>query len=264
LVGNSEDAAALEFTLLGPDLKFLRDAVIAVGGGDFADFPRWRPIKVSAGTVLKFGSARNGCRGYLAVAGGIDVAPVLGSRSTYVRAAMGGMGGHALSNGDLLRVPVVERFIKDHWRIDERILPAYSDQPVVRVVPGLHAAQFGEAWLTQSYNVSSHSDRMGTRLRGEPLIGKPAGELVSLPVAPGTIQVPPDGQPIVLLADAQTIGGYPQLAHVISVDLPLVAQLRPGNRVQFRVITLAEARELVLAQERALALLREGLARKLA
>lgn len=264
LVGNPEDAAGLEFTLLGPDLRFLRDSVVAFGGGDFSGVPRWQPFAVTAGTVIRFGPARSGCRGYLAIAGGIDVPPVLGSRSTYLRGGFGGWKGRALRQGDVLPVPPVQRRIGQRWRIDERILPAYAEDPVVRVVTGAQAEQFRADWTTGVFDVSSRADRMGARLNGKPLTRQGGQELVSSPVAPGTVQVPPDGQPIVLLADAQTIGGYPQLAQVARVDLPLVAQLRPGSRVRFGLVSLSAAQELAVAQEHALAVLRQGLEQKLA
>jgi KipI family sensor histidine kinase inhibitor len=264
LVGNAEDAAALEFTLVGPELIFLRDVVIAVGGAEHDAVPRWRPLAVRAGSTLRLGPARAGCRGYLAIAGGIEVPAVLGSRSTYERAGLGGGSGRAVQDGDVLPVAAVHRRVQDRWRIDERILPEYSSSPVVRVVPGMHGGEFDAAGLTRSFRVSPQSDRMGIRLQGGALIRQSGGELASMPVAPGTIQVPPDGQPIVLLADAQTIGGYPQVAHVATVDLPLVAQLRPGDSVGFRAIPLAEARALLVAREKSFALLREGLAQKLA
>lgn len=264
LVGNPDEAAALEFTLRGPELTFERAAVVAVGGAEFAGLPSWRPFEVAAGATLDLGVARAGCRGYLAVAGGFDVPAVLGSRSTYVRAGLGGHEGRALRDGDALAVPAVWRRVRDRWRIDERILPAYSASPVVRVIDGLHAAEFDAAWLGRTFRVGAHSDRMGMRLQGEPVGPGPARELASLPVVPGTIQVPPDGQPIVLLADAQTIGGYPQIAYVAGVDLPLLAQLRPGDTVRFQRIELAEARERACGLEKAFGLLREGLAQKLA
>lgn len=263
LVGSPEDCAGLEFTLVGPEVIFHVDTVIALGGAAMGGPPRWRPHVVAAGTRLKLGVSRGGCRGYLAVAGGIAVEPVLGSRSTYVRGRFGGHEGRVLRDGDVLPLSPASRHIGEHWWIDERILPAYSASPVVRVIDGVHANQFDAAGLQARFRVSTQSDRMGVRLMGPALKRHPTRDLISLPVAPGTIQVPPDGQPIVLLADAQTIGGYPQVAHVASVDLPLMAQLRPGDSVQFRRITLAEAHELNAAQERMLALLREGLAQKL-
>lgn len=264
LVGNADHAAAIEFTLVGPTLRFSHDTVIAVGGGDFGDLPRWRPLRISAGTELNFGPARHGCRGYLAVAGGVEIPPVLGSRSTYLRAALGGLAGRVLRQGDVLPVSAVRRNFRDHWRIDERILPAYSNSPVVRVIRGRHADQFASDWAAQSFQVSVHSDRMGIRLAGSFVARKERADLLSSPVVPGTVQVPPDGLPILLLADAQTIGGYPQLCHVISVDMPLVAQLRPGDTLRFQIITLEEAVKLRAARERALGLLHEGLAQKLA
>ena len=263
LVGNPENAAALECTLLGPELVFSADTVIALGGAEFEGMAAWQPVVVRAGGRIKFGAARQGCRGYLAVAGGIDVPPVLGSRSTYLRGEFGGYHGRALRDGDVVSVPEVSREVTDHWRIDARILPAYSPAPTIRVVRGAQADEFGGALFAAEFKILPQSDRMGIRLGGSRLarIGG-AAELVSSAVAPGTLQVPPDGQPIVLMADAQTIGGYPQAAHVISVDLPLVAQLRPGDRVRFAEVPLEDAHRLVLAREHVLAMLHEGLTQK--
>lgn len=264
LVGNDEGAAALEFTLLGPELEFAADTTIAVGGGDFIGaVPRWQPLRVRAGERLKFGAARSGCRGYLAVAGGLDVPQVLGSRGTYLRATLGGMEGRALREGDVLPAKEIVRDVVGQWRIDERILPAYSTSPTVRFIAGAQAAEFGGTFASAEFRVTAKSDRMGVRLAGPKVMRNVARELVSTTVVPGTVQVPPDGQPIVLLADAQTIGGYPQIAHVVTVDLPLVAQLRPGDALRFVEVSLEAARELVRIRERAIAMLREGLAGKL-
>ncbi len=264
LVGNAEDAAGLEFTLRGPELAFASDTTIAVGGGDFGAMPRWQPLRVRAGERVNFGPARTGCRGYLAIAGGLAVPVVLGSRGTDLRAALGGVDGRALRDGDVLRAAEVVRWVAGHWHIDERILPAYTAAPTVRVVRGAHAGQFDGSLTIAEFRVTPKSDRMGVRLAGPALVRREGGELVSSTVVPGTVQVPPDGQPIVLMADAQTIGGYPQIAHVVTADLPLVAQLRPGDTVRFQEVTLAAAHALVLAREHALSLLREGLAGKIA
>lgn len=265
LVGNPDEAAGLEFTLVGPQVTFHRDTVIAVGGGEFGDLPRWRPIAVSAGTTVDLGRARSGCRGYLAVAGGLPIAPVLGSRSTYVRGGLGGWHGRILRAGDVLPLAGTSRRIRNHWHIDERILPPYAAAPEIRVIAGAQAAEFDPGWFGRAFRVSTQSDRMGVRLTGEPVLrGEGRPDLVSAPVAPGTVQVPPDGQPIVLLADAQTIGGYPKVAHVVSVDIPQMAQRKPGDTVRFRRVTLDEARSLAAAREKAFGLLREGLAQKLA
>jgi antagonist of KipI len=264
LVGNAENAAGLEFTLVGPELEFSGDAVIAVTGAAFGSAPGWRPLVMRAGQRLALGAARSGCRGYLAIAGGIDVPEELGSRSTYLRGGLGGFAGRALRDGDCLRAIAVARDVGDHWRIDERILPAYSAAPTVRVVRGVNTDEFGGLIFNTEFTVTPHSDRMGVRLGGPrlPRIGG-GDELVSSAVAPGTVQIPSDGRPIVLMSDAQTIGGYPQAAHVIDVDLPLIAQLRPGDNVRFREVSLMDAHQLIQARERTLGMLREGLGQKL-
>lgn len=263
LVGNSEHAAALEFALVGPELEFLQDTVVALGGVEWEGLPSWQPMAVRAGEHIRLGAAKRGCRGYLAVAGGIAVDPVMGSRSTYLRGGFGGFQGRALHDGDMLPMTAVTRQLGDHWWIDGRVLPAYSAHPVVRVLRGAQAEEFGAAFFESEFKVSPQSDRMGLRLAGPTLVRSSKVDLVSSAVAPGTVQVPPDGHPIVLMADAQTIGGYPQAAHVISVDLPLMAQLRPGDTVKFTEVSLAEAQKFALTHEHALALLREGLAQKL-
>jgi KipI family sensor histidine kinase inhibitor len=262
LVGNPEEAAGLEFTLVGPELRFESAALVALGGAAFPGLPAWQPVRIPAGTELRLGPASRGCRGFLAVAGGVEVPPVLGSRSTYVRGGIGGRCGRPLRDGDVLGVAEYGRRIRGHWHIDERILPPYAHEPLVRIVPGAQSEEFDSALVTEVYRVTSHSDRMGLRLSGPPVAKRNGGGSTSSTVAAGTIQVPPDGQPIVLLADAQTIGGYPQVAHVIAVDLPLVAQLRPGDAVRFEAVTLAEAHRLALAREHALAVLRAGIAEK--
>lgn len=261
VAGNDEHAAGFECTLVGPTLRFARDAVVAWGGAESAALPSGRPVAVRAGATLEIGPLRRGARGYLAIAGGIDVTPVLGSRSTFVRAGLGGLDGRALRDGDALPIAAGTRDTRGSWQIDERIVPRHVATPTVRVIAGAHAEDF-EGWREREFSVSAHSDRMGVRLAGVVARRGPARELVSSPVAPGTIQVPPDGQPIVLLAEAQTIGGYPQLAHVITADLPLVAQLRPGEAVKFTEVSLDEALRAAAARERALGLLREGLAQK--
>ncbi len=262
LVGNPENAAALECTLVGPELEFSAETVVALGGVEWECMPSWKPLRVPAGERVRLGGCLRGCRGYLTVAGGIEVEAVLGSRSTYLRAGFGGHEGRALRDGDMLAVLAAARQVGNNWRIDERVLPAYSAGPTVRVIRGAQADEFGAALFETEFKISAQSDRMGLRLTGAKLMRTSVEELVSSAVAPGTVQVPPDGHPIVLMADAQTIGGYPQAAHVISADLPLMAQLRPGDAVRFAEVTLVEAQRLAFAAEHTLALLREGLAQK--
>jgi antagonist of KipI len=268
LVGNGDNAAGLECTLVGPKLLFSQPARVAVCGASFEGVPSWQPFQVKAGEQLDLGSCRHGARAYLAVRGGIETESLLGSRSTYVRGRWGGFEGRALREGDVLKVgdgvdkAGDEGNAGGHWRIDPRILPAYSASPTVRVIPGLSAADLAEEFFQSTFEVTPQSDRMGIRLRGPALAKKTVGEMLSRPVVPGTVQLPPDGSPVVLMADAQTIGGYPQIAHVITVDLPLVAQLRPGNHLRFTETTVEEAHRLTFARERALGLLHEGLAER--
>jgi antagonist of KipI len=262
LVGNPEGAPALEMTLIGPELEFGGPTWIAVGGAAFDGVPVWRPIRVEAGSRLRFGNRLRGCRAYLAVAGGFDVAPVMGGRGTFLAAGLGGFHGRPLRDGDVVPTCEAERSLAGHWSLDERVLPAYSREPLVRVIAGTHAGAFGPGLFAGRFAVTARSNRMGIRLDGPKLGRSTEDELVSTAVAPGTIQVPPDGNPIVLMADAQTLGGYPRIGHVASADLPLLAQLAPGDGVRFAAATLAEAHGALQASERALALLRQGLAAK--
>ncbi len=263
LVGNAETEAALEFTLTGPELKFLRDTLVAIGGAEVEGVPPGRPFVIHAGATLDLSRLHCGCRGYLAIAGGIDVPVVLGSRSTFVRGGFGGLAGRALRAGDRLMVPDVHRAAGEHWQLDPRMVPDLTLPLTLRVVAGAHAGEFPTDWTEREFKVSSQSDRMGVRLSGTTIPRSTTRELISAPVTPGTVQVPPDGNPIVLLADAQSIGGYPRLAHVITVDQPRAAQLRPGAAVRFTMVSFDEARRLAQARERALVLLRAGLAQKL-
>lgn len=259
LVGNEAGAPALEFAMVGPDLAFSHDALIAVTGAAFPGVPRWQPVRIEAGSVLSLGPALEGCRGYLAIAGGFETAAILGSASVYTRAGF----GHVVQDGDVLHAPNLTRTVLGRWWIDPRMLPAYSASPTVRVVPGDQASEFGRGLYEAPYTVTAQGDRMGIRLKGPALVRQSHEELGSHPVVPGTVQVPRDGQPIVLMADAQTIGGYPQVAHVARADLPLVAQLRPGDVLTFVETTLQGAHESLLARERSVAMLRNGLSRKL-
>ncbi|ACB76107.1 urea amidolyase related protein [Opitutus terrae PB90-1] len=269
LVGNSELAAALEFTLVGPEIEFTAEARVALTGVECDGFAAWKPVVVPAGARVNLSRCVRGCHGYLAIAGGVEVPLVLRSRSTYLRGGFGGWQGRALRDGDVLPIGAAAAIEGTAlagvtgWRIDPRILPAYSAKATVRTLPGAQGEEFGGALFEREFTVAPQSDRMGLRLLGPKLERSNTADLLSMAAAPGTIQVPPDGQPLALMADAQTIGGYPQVAHVISVDLPVLAQLRPGDTVRFAPVTLAEAHRLAQAREHAVAMLREGLAEKL-
>jgi antagonist of KipI len=263
LVGNAEDAPALEVTLTGPELEFPEAAWLAVCGARFDGVPSWRPVRVEAGGRLKFGKRVQGCRAYVSICGGFFAERVMGGKGTFLAAGIGGFKGRSLRDGDVIRSVPSELRPTGHWSLDERMFPRYSREPTVRAMPGAHAGEFGDGLYSARFGVTARSNRMGIRLDG-PKLERAAGEdLVSTAVAPGTIQVPPDGNPIVLMSDAQTLGGYPRLAHVATVDLPLLAQLAPGDGVRFTRTTVAEAHALLQAWERGLALLRQGLAEKL-
>lgn len=269
LVGNPETAAGLEFTLTGPRLVFERDAVVAAAGGEFTGLPRWHAVRVPAGTRLALGQARSGCRGLLAIAGGIAVPHVLGSASTYEPAGLGGLCGRRLAAGD--RLPLGTASPAPATAADSAItFAADPPQPcTLRIIPTDESGPYlddrreaaGDRLWRQSWRTSARSDRMGVRFEGEPLPPHPAGRAaggVSRPVLPGTVQLPPDGRPILLLADAQTMGGYPVIGHVIAADLRLAAQLRPGHLVRWRRSTLAEAHAAARSAEAGLEALRHG------
>ena len=259
LVGNPVDAPVLEITLAGPRLRFGRAARIALCGASIeasaggTALPGWRPLLLPAGTELRLGACRQGARAYLAVDGGFAVASVLGSASTDLRGGFGGLAGRALVAGDVLplgaaRAPVVEALRIAPWWIDPAPELDFATPAVIRVLPGSDATAPAAALCGREWRVAPASDRQGLRLDGASLAVADARERVSEPVAPGTVQLPPDGRPIVLLADAQTHGGYPRIGHAIAADWPRLAQLRPGDVVRFEACTPAQARRARLAQ----------------
>jgi antagonist of KipI len=269
LVGNPDNAVLIETTLAGPDLLFHCDARVAVTGAQFDGIASWQPFDVKAGEVLSLRELLSGCRGYLAVAGGFEVPPVLGGSGTFLRAKLGGHEGRVLRKDDRLKVgnaPQVAPKPLEHWHVSPSILPAYSTQPMVRVVKGAQWSWFRDEarsiFFDQPYAVLPKSDRMGLRLEGARIDLLETREMRSEPVTFGSIQIPPEGQPIVLMADCQTIGGYPRIAEVVTVDLPLLAQLRPGDKVQFVPVSIEEAQTLFIDAEHALSHLHEGLVEK--
>jgi antagonist of KipI len=290
LVGNEQHYATLELTLQGPHLRFTGDALIAITGADMAAtvggvrMPLWRPISVRAGTELRFAFATSGCRAYLAVQGGFAAPLFLGSRSTYLRGALGGHHGRALIGGDRLaidnyrvsaRLKVIETEPDNNewarwpaWGVSSHRLARLSRPGVIRVLPARHTERFSakarSAFLTQAFKLSAQADRMGYRLESGAIVDPPSRfEALSQAVAFGSIQVPPDGKPIVLMADRQPTGGYPCIAVVATVDLPQLAQMRPGDGVRFELIDVSEAQQLLLARERLLAAMASSFAARL-
>ena len=285
LVGNDEHAATLEMTLVGPGFTINADTLLAVCGADFEarvtgeSLPKARPVVVRAGSALDFGPCRRGCRAYLAVAGGFEIDPVLGSRSTFLRGGFGGWQGRALRRGDLLPTgaaipglyPSLYRRLREtrapmaypSWAAAERVEALMPGPHRMRFVRGRHWGRFPDAaretFLSSEYRIGSNSDRQAYRLMGPLMIPEAAFDVVSAGVTFGTIQVPPDGEPIVLMSSRQTTGGYPRLGEVIGADLPLLAQMPAGARVRFQAVELKEAQTLLLERERELSRMREAL-----
>jgi len=229
------------------------------------------------GSMLCFGKVKSGCRAYVTFAGGIHIERTMGSKSTYIRAAIGGIEGRMLKKGDYFQIgaqpEMASRFILDlqkdariktKWAISNSVLPKYKKHPKLRVITDFEYNQFTEesrkAFFTKEYKVSNYADRMGYRVEGEVLNRNEEKEILSSPVTFGTIQVPNGGQPIILMADRQTTGGYPRMGNIISVDLPLLAQLKPGDYVSFEKITLEEAEQLYIEQEVNMNLLKKFIA----
>lgn len=286
LVGNAEGEAGLEITLLGPVIHFEQTTLISLCGGDLSPklngvpVPLWRTVLAPKGSTLTFGPAKLGCRAYLAVGGGIDVPVQMNSRSTYLRAGIGGYEGRALAAGDRLTLgeisPLGSHFLgllareasKDsgavsRWAVFPQMHPKYAANPTVQLIPGEEYELFQESsrhdlWQ-EEFAVLPQSDRMGYRFKGRELKLEQSKEMISSAVTVGTVQVPPDGNPIILMADRQTTGGYPKIAQVASVDLPLLAQASLGARVRFRKITLEEAQQQMIERELSIQTLREGL-----
>ncbi|GAB1488467.1 urea amidolyase family protein [Opitutaceae bacterium] len=268
LVGNLGGEAGLECTLRGPLLAVRKDAWIAITGARVAGLPWARPFPVKAGDEISLETIEHGCRACVAVAGGIDVPAVLGSRSTLLAAALGGFEGRALKAGDRIgtRSNAGHPKVSSGWFAAPSLAPVPTGEVTVRVIRGPQAEWFSSAmwrtFLETPWRVNPKSDRMGARLDGAALTLPSTRELVSEAVATGSVQVPPDGQPIVLLAERQTIGGYPKVANVITVDLGRIAQARPGDVVRFAEVTVDEARRLQSAAARELAWFRLGIGHK--
>jgi biotin-dependent carboxylase-like uncharacterized protein len=277
LVGNAPDAAALELTLLGPTLEFQQSGVIALTGAEIdarveaQQLPMWRPLYVPSGSVLKLGGMRRGARSYLTIAGGFKARRWLGSASVDLNAGI----GEALRAGDTLEFNAMPA--PDWLKCEERLAwptwslaPAYwleTERRPLRLVAGVHfdtltrAAQ--KALFSERFSISKDSNRVGFRLQGVTLeLSKPL-ELVSEAVDFGTLQLPPSGDPIILMAEHPSSGGYPRIAQIAAVDLAYLAQRKPGEHLHFERIDADQAERLLIEQERALTELVAETARRL-
>ena len=285
LVGNDDTAAGIEVTLGTVRLKFDDERVVAWCGGPFAvrindsALPPGHAGLVAKDDELTVVALDDGGRAWLAISGGIDVPLVLGSRSTDLRGNFGGHEGRALRDGDVIplfkersrgcgtdqqkpRLESAAPWISD-WSAPTPWTSTANRDRFLRIVRGAHWNRFTpeaqSSLVTNSFVVTPDSDRMGARLDGPELERIEATDLLSEAVAPGTLQVPPNGKPILLLGDCQTIGGYPKIAHVITVDLPIAAQLWRGDPVRFREVSLAEAQDVLREREEDFARFRVGL-----
>ncbi|GGA65468.1 biotin-dependent carboxyltransferase family protein [Ornithinibacillus halotolerans] len=262
LVQNPEDAATLEITLLGPELKALKSTTIAITGANLnphinnKPVPMWSTITVKKGDRIHFKGYSSGCRAYLAVSGGFEGDNVLGSKSTDLISQIGGKEGRSLERGDyiytgndgtLLKIPTRRRLIPT-------LIPTYSSNVTVRVILGPQEDAFTEkgihTFLNSEYTVSLDSDRMASRLHGPKIEHVKSADIPSEGMFIGAIQVPKNGLPILLQVGRQSIGGYTKIAGVISVDLPKIAQLKPKDKITFKQVTLEEAQELLVKQEK--------------
>ncbi|WP_395316643.1 biotin-dependent carboxyltransferase family protein [Variovorax sp. UC74_104] len=280
IAGNACEEATLEITLMGPSLRFGRDSRIALAGADLSPtlqppgtdaatpIPMLQPVHVPAGALLQFGRRRRGLRSYLALAGGFGLPAAMGSRSTYLRGALGGFQGRALRKGDVVPLPAFTLgatpvVTPTANAVLHGLLERGAAGATVRIVEGPEWPQFTDAsqrtLLSEAYRIGSQSDRMGYRLEGPVLQRSAPRDMLSEAVAFGTMQVPPDGQPIVLMADRQTSGGYPRIAQVAGVDLPLLAQRMPGESIRFERIALEAAQRLLQRRASAMASLARAL-----
>lgn len=250
LVGNAGEAAVLECTVLGPTLIAMDQAYVAVTGAQMPihlngeTVPVWTSFPVNTGDILEIGQVESGCRGYVAVTGGFEVPPVMGSRATAMGGGYGGLQGRALQKEDKL-AGGVGRMLPWSRRLPLSLIPSYAENIILRAIPGPQDDYFDEGlekFFNSEFVVSHEANRAGYRLTG-PEIRQKAGKPVSIiseASLPGGVQIPPNGQPIILLAE-QTVGGYSKIATIISSDLDLIGQAVPGNSIRFQRTDLQAA-----------------------
>jgi antagonist of KipI len=264
LVGNTPDSAVLEWAVKGPILFFNDARVLAVAGATVAGVPFARSFEIESGEVLDLSMITAGFRGVLAISGGVDVPLVLGSRSTHLAAGFGGFKGRALKKRDRLALHDTDRRnVERGWFPAPHMLaPPDAEPGKVRFVRGPEWEWFDEGtrekFATTRFHVMAQSNRMGIRLGGGALSGPNDKPMISQPVTGGTVQVPPDGSPIVLMADRQSLGGYPRLANVIWTDLSILAELGPKEKFQFKEVSLDEAEAWRLRAEGDFGLMEAG------
>jgi antagonist of KipI len=268
LLGNAENEAVLEIHFPAPKIQFEENTLIALGGADFGakiddqTIENWRPYFIEKNQTLHFTKKISGHRIYLSVRGSFKIKDWRGSKSTNLKAQIGGFNGRKLQKDDRIffdsRLKTQDSSL--NFRISNTLIPLYSSFPTVRAIVGAEFNKLSKIsqtnFLSKKFTVAHNSDRMGFRLNGDQLSLTENIELVSSAVNFGTIQLLPNGQLIILMADHQTTGGYPRLAHIISEDLPLVAQLGENDSLYIKIISIEDAENLALKFERDLNLLK--------
>ena len=282
-VGNEENEGVLEITMIGPRLKIDKGELISITGADISPLinknsvPMGRPVYIKEDSILEFGKCINGCRVYIAVCGGFDIKPVMGSVSTYIRGTLGGIEGRALKTGDIINTKTKStigeniirkivgsssniydnaQFSAPHWYVKDYSHCGKEDNEiqVVRAFEDMQYKNFSKKSLDEFWNsefeIDSKSDRMGYRLKGPQISMDEKIEMISGEVSFGTIQIPPDGNPIILLADRATAGGYPKIAHVGDYDIQKLVQMKPGEKIKFEKIDIKEAEKLYIDRQK--------------
>lgn len=259
LVGNNLNEACIETTLIGPEIEFTASGALAITGADMIPLKNgkiislYKTIEVKKGDRLSFAELKTGCRSYIAFAGGISIPTVMGSKSTYLRAKVGGFKGRPLKVGDSLELGVIDRKVRIQ-SVPKEIIPNYQLINNIQIIPGPEVNRFGiegiRNFLISEYTVTEQSDRMGFRLSGLAIKHQSENaDIISAGISMGTIQIPGNGQPIILMADRQTTGGYTRIANVVSVDFTLLAQLKPGDKIRFREVSLEMAQDLIIKRQ---------------
>ncbi|WP_421378778.1 biotin-dependent carboxyltransferase family protein [Bacillus salacetis] len=271
-VGNEENEAALEVTLIGPVLHFTSDTVIAICGAALnpsinnEQIVNNKPLLIHKGDVLRFGTASAGMRAYIAFKGGLKIDQQLGSSSTNTLAKVGGFKGRSLKAGDKIELNTKSLIDeKVDWSLSSSLF-SYLEKRELRVLKNRQWDWFSEEaqtrFLSEKFTIQQDSDRMGYRLTGPALSLKKPQELLTEGIAMGSIQVPSSGQPIILMADSQPTGGYPKIANIISADLPIIAQLKPNETLTFKEVTLEAAYEALKKTESEMKIVKAALQMK--
>ena len=259
LLDNPVDEAVLEFTLIGPKIQFTSETIIAITGGDFVPKVNKIPVKMytalymNKGDILEFGGCKSGSRGYIAFSSYLDIPVVMGSRSTNMKCGIGGLKGRKLEDDDYIGFRIKRRYLPYFLSRNLELNEFDCEEVTLRVVMGPQDEMFTkegkETFLNSEYTVTSDFDRMGCRLEGSYIAYKDKTDIISDGIAFGSIQVPSQGKPIILLADRQTTGGYAKIATVATVDMPKLVQLKTDNKINFKAISVAEAQNLLQEED---------------